>query len=330
MARITRPVDARRPRRNPIATRNRRSRTERKPAGSLAGRRPNRAAYSAPPVLMRNEAAAVAQPARKPGKNRRRYDVALGVPGAELRLPAVPTFHLGWRLISGILVLALGGFLYYLWSAPTFRVVAPQISGLQRLTQTDVDTVVGVSNDSIFSIDPTRIRQDLQQAFPEASAITVEVKLPATLAVTIAERIPVISWTKDGKETWIDMDGYLFPPRGSATGLVVIDGALPTVMSADGKTALRLADPGIVSAIKAMSIQAPKKATLVYDAEHGLGWRDKKGWKVYFGMDPGNMPVKLQMYQALVKQLAQDGVQPSLISLEYIDAPYYKVERSEN
>lgn len=330
MARITRPMDARRPHRNPIDARKRRSKTDRKPATPLGGRKSNRAAYTAPPVLMRTEAPAVVPQARSHRKNRRRYDVALSVPGAEVRLPAVPTFHLGWRLLSGVLVIALAGLLYFLWSAPMFRVTAPEINGLQRLTQADMDTVIGVSDDSIFSIDPTRIHQDLQQAFPEAAAITVEVKLPAALVVTVDERIPVLSWTKDGKETWVDADGTLFPPRGSADGLVIVDGNLPTVMSTDGKTALRLAAPGIVSAIKQMSILAPKKSRLIYDAEHGLGWSDKKGLKVFFGMDSNNMPLKLQIYLSLVKRLSEEGVRPSMISLEYMNAPYYKVERSEN
>ena len=39
-----------------------------------------------------------------------------------MRLPALPRLGLSWRLASLLLLVFLGGMLYYLWTAPGFQV----------------------------------------------------------------------------------------------------------------------------------------------------------------------------------------------------------------
>jgi hypothetical protein len=82
----------------------------------------------------------------------------------------------------------------------------------------------------------------------------------------------------------------------------------------------------MVSAILSMSAQAPAGTPLIYDALHGLGWKDAAGWEVYFG-DIRDIEMKLRVYQALVKRLQGEGLQPALISVEYVHSPYYRLER---
>jgi cell division protein FtsQ len=272
--------------------------------------------------------------AYKPNAAGRRYDVALGVPGAELRLPSLPSLRLGWHFLSALLAIALGGLLYYAWTAPFFRVQAVEVRGLQRLSQADVNTVLSVIGEPVFVVHPLETRQALETAFPEMKAITVEVGLPASVIVTVDERLPVLAWQKEGGEVWVDAEGVSFPPRGEAGPLATIEGDLPSVESLEEAgqalaTSPRL-EPEFVSAILAVSVQAPKKAHLVYNPEHGLGWEDKRGWQVFFGttgLDPANMDLKLKIYAALVQRLAKKEHKPVLISVEYVHAPFYRMER---
>jgi hypothetical protein len=37
--------------------------------------------------------------------------------------------------------------------------------------------------------------------------------------------------------------------------------------------------------------------------------------------------MKLNVYQTLVDQLQSEGIQPEMISVEYVHAPYYRMER---
>jgi len=75
-----------------------------------------------------------------------------------------------------------------------------------------------------------------------------------------------------------------------------------------------------------MSAVAPQDTRLVFDKEHGLGWKDTQGWDVFFG-DIQDIDLKLRIYQALVKQLAKEKVNPVLISVEYVHTPYYRLEQ---
>ena len=290
-------------------------------------RRQFRSTSNLPPVLVRGGASDKSVYFTKPGKSRRRLDVALPVPGAELRLPSLPVIRVGWRLLSGLLVLAILGCLYYLWSSTLFTVGAPVINGLRKVTTDEVNTVIRIEGEPIFTIDPTILHQEIQQAFPQMSAITVEVSLPATVTVSIHERVPVLTWRNGKEEIWVDSEGFSFPPQGENRGLVVLEGELPFTRTVTTKEEWPQIPPSLVAAILKINEQVPKKAHLIYDNAHGLGWKDTHGWLVYFGTDMTDIEMKLVMYKALLKRLNSNGVQPDFISVEYVHAPYYRVER---
>jgi hypothetical protein len=216
-----------------------------------------------------------------------------------------------------------------------FQVQAVEVHGLQRLSQADVNTVLNVIGEQVFVVHPSETRQDLEVAFPEMKAITVEVGLPANVIVSVNERLPVLAWLREGGEVWVDAEGVSFPPRGEAGPLATIEGDLPAVqLPQEDSPGLVVSSPRLtpelVSAILAVSVQAPKKAHIVYDPEHGLGWEDKRGWQVFFGttgLDPATMEMKLKVYDALVKRLAKRENRPVLISVEYVHAPFYRMER---
>lgn len=306
---------------------------------------------SAPPVMVRGGMSGMAfgrvansrlQKQRAP---RRRIDVPLRSTGAEIRLPSIPFIQAGWRSISLLMVIMLSACLFLMWKAPMFQVNAVEADGLKRLTVNDLYAVMGTTGKSVFALDPNALRQALSQAFPEFSKISVRINLPASVKVVVTERQPVIDWTQDGVETWVDGEGVAFPPRGTVeTPLVQVEGygTAPSetpASSAEGaeapgipmmqtisKPAMKLSSE-MVSAILALGAKMPADTVLVYDSERGLGWNDPNGWEVFFGDENQDMEMKLVVYQALVERLKNDGIQPALISVEYIHAPYYRMER---
>jgi cell division protein FtsQ len=306
-----------------------------------------------PPVMVRGGMGGMAfgrSASSKLNKHRspkRRFDVPLKVTGAEVRLPSLPFLHLGWRVISLLLVLMMSASLILVWKAPVFQVGAIDAKGLQRLTVSDLSVVMGSVGKSVFTLNPDLLSETLQQAFPELAKVSVRVNLPASVKVVATEREPVISWTQDGVETWVDAQGISFPPRGEAQApLVKVEGhgkppsiasiasageqlPLPEGMSSPStpnNPTLRLSSE-LVSSILALGAKMPADTTLVYDSEHGLGWNDPNGWEVFFGEEDQDMEMKLTVYQALVERLQNEGIQPALISVEYVHAPYYRMER---
>ena len=302
---------------------NQRSRADR----SQIGPRP------LPPVMVRGREMGIPLPARKRKKQkvRRRYDLTLSVPGAEMRLPALPQVSFGIRLVSGVLAVALALLLYHLWSSPIYHVEEAQIIGLQRLNSLDVNTVMDVAGELIFAVDTKGLQQRLQEAFPEFSSVSVQVGFPRDVSVTVDERVPILTWRQDGRTILIDANGVAFPLRDQAQSepalVVEAFNSPPTIVSDPAENGLEHFLPiEMVSAILSMSGHAPENSFLVYDPEHGLGWRDPLGWEVYFG-DVSDIDIKLRIYDALVDKFAAEGLNPVLISVEHMHSPYYRMER---
>jgi len=278
---------------------------------------------------------------------RRRIDVPLKVTGAEVRLPSIPFVQLGWRGISLMMALMMAACLLLMWKAPVFQVSTVEARGLKRMTVRDLNAVIGTFGQSIFSLNPNLLRESLRQAFPEFSKISVRVNLPAKINVVVTERQPVLDWTQDGVETWVDAAGISFPPRGLPDAALVqveaygtppggsagapaddlpgVANGLPIAQTPNNPSLVL--SPELVSSILALGAKMPADTLLVYDSEHGLGWNDPLGWEVFFGPEDQDMDMKLIVYQALVERLQSEGIQPALISVEYVHAPYYRMER---
>lgn len=284
---------------------------------------------------------------------RRRYDVTLDVPGAELQLPSLPMVKVGWRALSGLLALMMIACLFILWKSPAFQVTTVEAEGLERLTVANLNAVLDVLGNSVFSLDPMVMEQALIRYFPELDDISVNVGLPAHVSVYVTERQPVLSWYQDAREVWVDAEGVAFIPRGNPGELVRIQGygdtpeaiadvkVPPADSLPDGSIyipAIEMDSSGeaveparlpvdLVQAILILGGQIPAGIQLVYDSQHGLGWEDPLGWQVYFGTQTSDMAQRMVVYQGVVDYLIDHGLQPELVSVEYLHAPYYRMER---
>ncbi len=283
------------------------------------------------PVMVRGDVMGLSSPLHRQRKARRRFDVALNAPGAEIRLPALPQVQFGWRLVSGLMVVSLSVLLYYLWTLPLFQVANIDVAGLSRLNSRDINTVLNVANQPIFALDPKKMKQKIGSAFPEFSDVDVKLGLPNSVHVDVVERLPLLKWHQEGRTTLVDANGFAFPERAleEKGPAVVVEaaGAPPAIPVGEIKDAtMQFLSVDMVSAILSMSAQVPAGASLVYDGEHGLGWQEKQGWSVYFG-DARDIDMKLNVYKILLKQLKKEGIKPALVSVEYVHAPYYRLEQ---
>jgi cell division septal protein FtsQ len=344
---------------------NRRSHKTLLPNLKPSGRRSPRRSVSQsgpynPPVMVRSNMAAQAPAVRKRGKTRRRYDVALGIPGAEMRLPALPQVRVGWRLISLVMVALLGAALYHLWNSPKYQVGSVRVTGLQRISSDEVNADLNITGQTVFSLSPGALRLQLLKDFPELKSASVTVGWPNKVAVAVSERLPVLTWQQDGKILFVDADGMAFAPRPGEKPLGPLIQALsapPVLLSGDQAAQASVQDqlaainqssaagqagkavspaqpaairpwltPQMVTGILTLAKQAPKGTNVVYDRQHGLGWKDAGGWNVYFG-DGQDMAMKLNVYKAIVKQLKSEDITPTFISVEYVHAPYYQAQQ---
>lgn len=304
--------------------------------------------YTARPVVIRNSSTSLPLKRNVQSKVRKQVVIPLSTPGAEIRLPALALVRPGWRLVSGILAIFLAFILYTIYNNPMFQLGPVTVAGAQRLTADEINTALGVEGLPVIEAVPQQMETTLRRTFPDLAKVQVTVSLPAKLKVTVVERKPVLAWEQDGKVTWIDADGIAFAPRGDAGPLPLVkaEGAPPkpaapeaattppaatpaakTISPADGVEApSAFMTPDLLKALIDLGAQAPKDTPVIYNPEYGMGWKDPAGWQVYFGSSTTDMASKLITYHGIVAYLNKNGITPKLISVEFANAPFYRME----
>jgi cell division protein FtsQ len=254
------------------------------------------------------------------------YAFSLG--RAEVRAPAISLPQFGPRWLSAAATALLVFLLFTLWNSSTFAVSGAELRGAQRLDAAEINAALGLTGQPIFTAVPARLSAELRADFPDVSAASVHVGLPNRVVVDVTERTPLLAWTQNGAVTWIDADGIAFPPRGAVQGLIPVSATgTPPQAQADATVPLYARPylpPAMVQAMITLYPYLPKDVTMTYDPQYGMGWNDARGWSVYFGQGTADIPMKIKVYQAIVDTLTSQGIQPSLISVEYLDAPFYK------
>ncbi len=291
------------------------------------------------PVTVRGNMAGTPGKRRTQSNVRKKYYYTLNTTGAEVRLPAFPILHAGWRLLSGGLVIVLLVGIWAMYSSSTFQVGSLKIVGAKRIAPADINTSLDLEGASILDVIPDQVKEGLLAAYPDIEEASIQVGLPANVVIRIKERQPVVAWQQNGETRWIDQAGMIFPVRGDVPELVNVqaEGNPPAPRPAEEEKPAALPNPkpkapqpfinqDLLVAIQKLSVQAPSGTPVLYDPRYGLGWNDPQGWKVYYGMDIENMDLKLEQYKVIVTDLGKRGIQPKMISVEFPHAPFYRLE----
>ncbi|HEY3344545.1 MAG TPA: FtsQ-type POTRA domain-containing protein [Anaerolineaceae bacterium] len=310
-----------------------------------------------PPVMSRGSMAGAPGTRRKATQTnvRRKVYYSLGASGAEVSLPSITMLRPSWRLLSGAMAIVLLAAIWAMWSTAMFQIGKINVIGVKRIPQAEISKAVDLEGVSILQANPDELQQALQDSFPDLSKASVQVGLPASVVVRVQERQPLINWQGDKQTVWVDASGMAFPPRGEPSGLIAVKAvgtppAPPSTPSGDtaagsssapAPTATPVATPlapdlkpaahpfltaDLISAIQKLSGQAPAKTAILYDARYGLGWKDPKGWTVYFGSNMDSMDLKLEQYKVITGELAKQKIVPAMISVEFPHAPFYRLE----
>ncbi|MCD6576452.1 MAG: FtsQ-type POTRA domain-containing protein [Anaerolineaceae bacterium] len=261
-------------------------------------------------------------------------------------------FKVGWRMLSFLLAGVFSFAIITAWQSPNYKVSTVHIEGLQRLSEDDVLDILDIYGLHIFTLEPEKISQLIRQHFPELRDIQVKLSLPAQVSIQVAERQPMIAWQIKDNLLWIDSEGYLIPARGEASQILTIQAdALPSYHlkrenDVSSKNIIldkpkfkenidswvffstpKQIDKNLLTAILQLNAWMPEESVLLYQEKRGLGWTDSRGWDVFIGSKLKNINDKMLMYETIVHKLKEQGVQPSIISVEFLHAPYYRLEQ---
>ncbi|MFN2177511.1 MAG: cell division protein FtsQ/DivIB [Anaerolineales bacterium] len=331
------------------------NRKSRKRTASMSRRKSAGLESSLPPVMVRGMTTGVIAGTQKAfNRSRRRIDIPLNVPGAEIRLPSIPQIQIGWRLFSFILVLLSGYLLYEFWNSEEYVMDIAELSGLKHVTSREVNSFLAVRGKPVFTLNPISIKKDLSDSFPEFSDVSVQVEFPNTLKIQVEEKAPVLVWDYNGLNMLIAEDGSAYQLRDESLDInqfpIVKSNTNPSEVYKNARAATSsnlfdqnsselsfetlntgmdgsgiLLSPDFLSAVLLLSNYVPERAELLYDEVHGLMWEDERGWEVYFG-DSESIEIKINVYKALFTYLKNEGLKPEFISVEYPHNPYYRLD----
>ena len=272
-------------------------------------------------------------------KKPRRFNIALGLPEFHLSKPkfAMPRMRANLRFASILISILLGAVIYLAFTLPYFFVPSATVLGNNHISAEEINSLLGVTGQNIFTVQPDELQTRLRMNYPELLSAEVKVYLSNHVYVTISERVPVIIWQRGEGYTWIDEAGVAFRPRGLQAGLVpviAVDDPIPGIVApGDLFTPPPYMQEELVDAILALSPLLPAGTSMTFDSAQGLGWKDSRGWQVYFGTSVEDMPLKARVYQSLVDSLMARNIYPAYINVMYPDAPYYRmaiIEKKES
>jgi len=299
------------------------------------------------------------QRGKKTLKNRRRYNLAVGATGAEISFPVVAVPKVGWRVLSFLLLAGLAFAFYWLWTSPQYTVTIDRVvvNGITRIDEESLLEKAGILNRPVFLVDPGDLSENLPGKVPALESLEVSVGLSGEVVIDAVERVPVIAWDQESisQVSWVDLNGKIFPAIGTSQGLVYIkasaappsprvstfDEASTGSLDAENQTGdgepgtlngeqllpEQLLEPQLVKGILNLAQEMPAGSELIYDGEHGFGWQDPEfGWMVYFGAELDQTTLRIKVYEAIVEMFSQKQRKPVLISVEFLHAPYYRME----
>jgi len=301
------------------------------------------------PVFTRGLVSGLTYPITTPQKVKRQFHYSVGNTGAEIRFPSIPQIQIGWRLLSSLLFIACIVMVYFLLNAPIFVVDQLETEGLDRLTASDLNSVLDINGKSIVWMNASKAKADLIAAFPELKEISVNLVLPNHIQISLVERKPVLAWKIEEETYWIDNEGIMIPSRGDPGELLVVNaGAMPpfvktadliepmkenSIINSVEEKSFSIAqiqgygdqvDPAMVDAAFKLSLQIPTGSKILYNENHGLGWKSEGGWDVFVGSTLDNIDYRLNAYNALINKLSEEGIAPTWVSIEHLNAPYFR------
>jgi hypothetical protein len=260
--------------------------------------------------------------------SRNGYAIAFSLGRTKVHAPALNLPQLGPRWVSAGMTLVLGFMLLTMWTASPFTVKGADLVGNQRIGTTEINAVLGMIGKPIFDAVPAQIEANLHTAYPDLASVKAQVGFLNHITVDVVERTPILAWYQNGVVTWIDATGVAFTPRGDMQGLVqVVATGAPANVPLDTTLPLyaqKFITPDMVQAMSILATDVPAGMPMTFDPVYGIGWQDPRGWSVYFGQDAKDISLKKVVYNAIIDTLTLKGVQPSLISVEYLNAPFYK------
>jgi cell division septal protein FtsQ len=214
--------------------------------------------------------------------------------------------------------LGLGGAVYVAGIDAAYYVTDVQVAGATTLSQRAVVDASGMDGMHIFWLDPAEAAERVA-AIPSVLSATVEISWPNRAGITVVERTPVMVWDQAGDRFWVDENGQLMQARQESSDLLLILSQQPEKLYVGERIPI-----DVLAGAMQLRQERPNIASLFYEWGNGLSYEDGRNWRAYFGTGL-DMNQKLVVYEAIVANLQERGMNPKYVSVINKDKPFYRL-----
>ena len=125
-------------------------------------------------------------------------------------------FDLG-RILAGVVMVAAAGAIFGVSTAAELRITATTVAGSRLTTTAAVDAALDLGDPApnALTVRTDDLRARLEQ-LPGVESAEVDVVLPGTIEVRLAEREPVLAWKTASGIYLVDRTGYVIADAGAA------------------------------------------------------------------------------------------------------------------
>jgi cell division septal protein FtsQ len=254
----------------------------------------------------------VVPPAAK--KRKRRNDRRIQVPIEIFKNVAITS---RWISLSVLFICVWALFL--IGQNGNFYLSVIPVLGTKSIPQSEIVEASGLGGRHIFSADPSEAANRISE-IPGVISATVTLQWPNEVNILVGEDTPTAIWKQAGKTYWINESGVLLPVRATVPGLLVIESE-QTTQAVDNESI----DKTILIGARQLQDLRPNIDLLYYQPGTGLSYEDGRGWRGHFGTG-SDMEQKIVIYEAIVDELLDRGLDISYVSVQNKLKPYYLAE----
>lgn len=253
-----------------------------------------------------------------------------------------------WRKLLGFfaLLVVVGGGIGFALISPTFHVQQLSIEGTQNPGLVATIRHMGIQGQNIFLLNQSALVTRLE-ALPLVASAGLSIQLPASVVVTIRERVPVLLWQSGNTIFGAGQDGVVIAPLSQLSGAdrlgLVIDKRTGVGMRPG--TRLRAEDVRFVEQLFAQlpGIEGVSPFTLQYVDTIKVGGQtvpanqagsgsyvvvSASGWQAYLGdgQNSNSLANRLQELRQILSIARQQHLRLATIDLRFGARPVYTIK----
>jgi len=231
----------------------------------------------------------------------------------------------------GALFFLVFGFIFYLLIFfDSFQIKGIRVEGAEKLSAGEIELLAEgyleksflfFKTKSIFLIGKEEIKNQILAAFPLVGGIKVSRQWPATLKISIKEKIAVALWCENDACFELDETGIIFQAGEIDSALIKIESNQPGLV-----LGAKAVEAGLLMKILDINSKLKQEAGISIESveivsEDRLDFLTAEGWQAYFNL-AGDLDWQItELALVLEKEISSAKRR----NLEYIDLRYSKV-----